>query len=88
MARLKKMWLPLVSSRTISTSQVNFDILSDRDLSVAKVFGVKKESGLPARAAFITDNQRKVRHCSVTARSVREDMSTKAFTPPPRLSGH
>jgi len=49
---------------------VGFDILSDRDLSVAGSLGVKKASGLPARATFILDHARRVRHCSVNSRYI------------------
>ena len=48
--------------------KVNFDVLSDRDLSLAKMCGVKRNSGLPARAAFIIDKHKKIRYTLVHPR--------------------
>lgn len=49
---------------------VNFDILSDRDLTFAKIMGVKQPSGLPCRASFIIDREKRIRYTAINARYI------------------
>lgn len=63
-------WIKLEPMQGGTGGPVNFPIISDKTMDVAKVFGVKRPSGMPARATFILDKNRIVRHTSVYPRVV------------------
>ena len=63
-------WIKLEPKQGGTGGPVNFPIISDKSMDVAKVFGVKRPSGMPARATFILDKNRIVRHTSVYPRVV------------------
>ena len=65
-----KSWTKLEPSQGGIGGPVNFPIISDNRLDVAKMFGVKGSSGMPVRATFILDKNRNVRHSSVYPRTV------------------
>ena len=63
-------WIKMDPKQGGTGGPLNFTILSDKNLSLAKMFGVKSPSGMPARATFIMDKDRKVRHSSIYPRVV------------------
>ena len=65
-----KSWTKLEPGQGGTGGPVNFPIISDNRLDVAKMFGVKGSSGMPVRATFILDKNRNVRHSSVYPRTV------------------
>jgi len=73
-------WIKLEPKQGGTGGPVNFPIISDKTMDVAKLFGVKRPSGMPARATFILDKNRIVRHSSVyprvVGRSVEEVLRT------------
>ena len=75
-----KSWTKLEPSQGGTGGPVNFPIISDKTMDVAKMFGVKRPSGMPARATFILDKNRIIRHSSVypmaMGRSVEEVLKT------------
>lgn len=73
-------WIKMEPKQGGTGGPVNFTILSDKTMDLAKMFGVKRPSGMPSRATFILDKERRVRHCSVyprvVGRSVEEVLRT------------
>ena len=73
-------WIKMEPKQGGTGGPVNFLILSDKTLDLAKKFGVKRPSGMPSRATFVLDKERKVRHCCVyprvVGRSVEEVLRT------------
>ena len=73
-------WIKLEPNKGGTGGPVNFPIISDKTMDVAKMFGVKRPSGMPARATFILDKNRIIRHSSVypmaMGRSVEEVLKT------------
>jgi len=65
-----KNWMNLESNQGGIGGPVNFPIISDETMDVAKMFGVSRPSGIPHRATFILDRNRIVRHSSVYSRVV------------------
>ena len=63
-------WIKMEHQQGGTGGPVNFTIISDKTMDVARMFGVKRPSGMPSRATFILDKQRVVRHCSVYPRVV------------------
>ena len=63
-------WIKLEPNKGGTGGPVNFPIISDKTMDVAKMFGVKRPSGMPARATFILDKNRIIRHSSVYPRAV------------------
>jgi len=63
-------WIKLEPNQGGTGGPVNFPIISDKTMEVAKMFGVKRPSGMPARATFILDKERIVRHSSIYPRVV------------------
>ena len=63
-------WIKMEPQQGGTGGPVNFTIISDKTMDVARMFGVKRPSGMPSRATFILDKQRVVRHCSVYPRVV------------------
>ena len=75
-----KNWMELDPAQGGTGGPVNFPIISDNRLDVAKLFGGKGPSEMPVRATFILDKNRNVRHSSVypkmVDRSVEEVLRT------------
>jgi len=73
-------WIKLEPEQGGTGGPVNFPIISDKTMDLAKLFGVKRPSGMPARATFILDKNRVIRHTSVyprvVGRSVEEVLRT------------
>jgi len=69
-------WIKMKPKQGGTGGPLNFPIISDKNLDLADMFGVKGNSGIPPRATFVLDKERQVRHVSVyprvVARCVRE----------------
>ena len=63
-------WLKLEPEQGGTGGAVNFPIISDKTMDLAKTFGVDRLSGMVARATFILDKKRIIRHFSVYPRVV------------------
>merc|ERR1711936_653172 len=63
-------WIQMKPKQGGTGGPVNFPIISDKNLDLAEMFGVKGSTGMPPRATFVLDKERQVRHVSVYPRVV------------------
>merc|ERR1711936_1486135 len=63
-------WIQMEPKQGGTGGPVNFPIISDKNLDLAEMFGVKGSTGMPPRATFVLDKERQVRHVSVYPRVV------------------
>ena len=63
-------WIQMEPKQGGTGGPVNFPIISDKNLDLAEMFGVKGSTGMPPRATFVLDKERQARHVSVYPRVV------------------
>jgi alkyl hydroperoxide reductase subunit AhpC len=71
-----KSWINMSPSAGGFGGPVGFDIICDKGMAVANQFGAKTSSGEPARAMYILDKNRIIRHCSFYPRYVGRSMES------------
>jgi len=71
-----KSWINMSPSSGGFGGPVGFDMICDKGMTVAKKFGAKTSSGEPARAIYIMDKKRTIRHSSFYPRYVGRNMDS------------